>query len=938
MQAAEEFTIRVAGESTIEVSNFEFLELVTGGAHPGFIPLTGNPIAGRTMPAAAKLVVEGASTSSIQLRGLDGTMLQTLSLEDMGWPGDDPALPLPRQTNFKEFMGDITVPNVPFQVYVTGTTNGGSQYQRVFPGVFRPQTVEIIAGSIPNLHPGQSFTHKIQIKNSGAADTFKLAAVDDQNFLGGVWPSGFTLNTNETKEVEVLINVPANAVPLTTDNVHFAVEGSSSNATATVGPFAIAEVPALQLGSFTLTPIGGDGDAFLDPGEGATLSVQLINNGTNTATNVRAGLSTSTAGIAVSQNFSEFSNIPPSANGTNLTPYVIYVPPNIGCGQAIQLALSATSIGNGSTSVGEYNFTVFVGQQTISNATRSYTGPAVSIPDGNSAGVNVPITVSGLTGQIDDLNFRIDGTTCNSTTTVGLNHTWVEDLNATLRSPNGTTVSLFEAVGENGDNFCNTLLDDQATNLIQNVTAANAPFTGSFKPRSPLNAFRGENPNGVWTLNVTDFVSADGGSVRAFSLLFTSSQFSCNAAPGDTTAPSCTLTDFRPGPPASADITTQDTGTGLASIRVRTADNVNVVVPSFTAGTTAPIVVTGTLIDPNAGGVFEIESTDVAGNVSTCQRTISVTPPQITFRTNRHGNYELYAMNDDGSNQTRLTNTTVNHMNYLWAPNGQKIGVVPEQDGTNWWDILVMNPDGSNRLNLTQDLKFSSAFGWSADSSKIAFESDRDGPFALWTVNADGSSMTRLINTGGAEKSPAWAPNGQKIAYLSYINSVNNKPDIWLINPDGSNAVNLTQTAATEGVPVWSPDGTKILFGRRSSTSVPFDIYVMNPDGTGLTFLATGGTVADYRWSPDGTKIAFLSTRDGNIEIYVMNANGSNQVRLTNHSALDMGPMWSANGQRIVFSTFRTGNWEVFIMNADGSNQVNLTNNPAIDDAGRWRP
>ena len=633
VQAPEQFSIRVAGESTIEVSSFEFLELVSG-LHPGFVSLTGDPIAGRTMPAAAKLVAEGASTASIQFRGLDGTVLQTLSLQEIPWPGDDPALPLPRETHFKEYIGNITVPNVPFQVYVTGTTNSGSQYQRVVPGVIRPQTVEIISPPVPNLHPGQSFTYNIQVKNSGVADTFQLTGVDDLNFLAGMSPTNFSLNTNETKNVKVQINVPANAVPLSLDNLRFVVEGTSSSASATVGPFSIAEVPALQLVSFTMTPIGGDGDGFLDPGEGASLSVQLINNGTSTATNVRAGLSTSTAEVAVSQNFSDYSNIAPSANGTNLTPYVFYVPPNIGCGQAIQLALTATSEGNGSASVGEYNFSVSVGQQTFSNATGSYTGPVVGIPDEDPAGVNVPITVSGAIGTIDDLNFRIDGTSCTNAvgaTTVGIDHTWVADLVVKLRSPGGTEVNLFEFVGGDGNNFCQTVLDDQATNSIQSVTPANAPFTGSFKPNQPLSAFRGENPNGVWTLNVSDTVESDIGSVRAFSLLFANAQHNCNAAPADTTAPSCTPTDFRPGPPASADITTQDTGTGLASIHVRAADNVNVIVPPFMPGTTASIVVTGTLIDPNLEGSFEIESVDVAGNVSSCSRTVSGSsgPPPI---------------------------------------------------------------------------------------------------------------------------------------------------------------------------------------------------------------------------------------------------------------------------------------------------------------------
>jgi TolB protein len=79
------------------------------------------------------------------------------------------------------------------------------------------------------------------------------------------------------------------------------------------------------------------------------------------------------------------------------------------------------------------------------------------------------------------------------------------------------------------------------------------------------------------------------------------------------------------------------------------------------------------------------------------------------------------------------------------------------------------------------------------------------------------------------------------------------------------------------------------------------------------------------------TKIAFVSERDGNREIYVMNADGSNQKRLTNHPAMDYDPYWTEDGKRIMFTTTRSGNSEVFIMNADGSDQKVLEN-PALYD------
>jgi Tol biopolymer transport system component len=118
-----------------------------------------------------------------------------------------------------------------------------------------------------------------------------------------------------------------------------------------------------------------------------------------------------------------------------------------------------------------------------------------------------------------------------------------------------------------------------------------------------------------------------------------------------------------------------------------------------------------------------------------------------------------------------------------------------------------------------------------------------------------------------------------------------------------------------------------------------FEIYSMDADGGGQTRL-TEDTGEDYSpaWSPDGSRIAFVSTRDGNAEIYVMNADGSGQTRLTNSTAGDLAPAWTRDGSQIGFVTNRDGNDEIYLMNADGSNQTNLTNNPADDASFSFSP
>jgi len=158
--------------------------------------------------------------------------------------------------------------------------------------------------------------------------------------------------------------------------------------------------------------------------------------------------------------------------------------------------------------------------------TFSYTGPSVPVPDNTT--VDVPLVVSGLTGPITDLNVSFDGSACTTTypsTTVGIAHSWVGDLNITLIAPNGTSAMIVNRMGTNGNqqgnNFCNTVLDDSATNPID--TAAVAPFTGSFTPQNPLAAFNAMSPavaNGTWTLRVQDAATNDPGDVHAWSLHF----------------------------------------------------------------------------------------------------------------------------------------------------------------------------------------------------------------------------------------------------------------------------------------------------------------------------------------------------------------------------------------------------------------------------------
>ena len=119
------------------------------------------------------------------------------------------------------------------------------------------------------------------------------------------------------------------------------------------------------------------------------------------------------------------------------------------------------------------------------------------------------------------------------------------------------------------------------------------------------------------------------------------------------------------------------------------------------------------------------------------------------------------------------------------------------------------------------------------------------------------------------------------------------------------------------------------------------EIYVMDTDGGNLRRLTNHpGWDFSPSWSPDGKRIVFESDRDNdrdhNIDIYVMDADGGNQQKLTNHRAWDSSPSWSPDSQRIVFHSKRDGNYEIYVMDTDGGNLQNLTNHPGGDFGPAW--
>jgi TolB protein len=203
-------------------------------------------------------------------------------------------------------------------------------------------------------------------------------------------------------------------------------------------------------------------------------------------------------------------------------------------------------------------------------------------------------------------------------------------------------------------------------------------------------------------------------------------------------------------------------------------------------------------------------------------------------------------------------------------------------------------------------------------------------------VSIDGSNLRRLTSDTFPEADPAWSPDGHRLAYTRSSQTIEGA-GLFVADADGTNGTLLRASGAQ---PAWSPDGTRIAF---SATSTADDlrnsIYIMQADASNeVELVATAaGSASDPAWSPDGTRIAYGGAIT-NQDIFVVNADGSNLVNLTNTAdpAGEIQPAWSPDGVYVVFTGFRNHNQEIVRRKSDGSSETVLTDLGAKDLHPSW--
>jgi Tol biopolymer transport system component len=200
-------------------------------------------------------------------------------------------------------------------------------------------------------------------------------------------------------------------------------------------------------------------------------------------------------------------------------------------------------------------------------------------------------------------------------------------------------------------------------------------------------------------------------------------------------------------------------------------------------------------------------------------------------------------------------------------------------------------------------------------------------------MHSDGSYITRLTTTNYHDERPSWSPDGSKIAFESSREDVPGNAEIYVMNADGTNQTRLTNSSDVARLRFEFGGGQSVFVDRNSNTSPHW-----SPDGTKIAFVM-------YRGVQEDCDRECLLTTQTLWEIYVMDADGSNETRLTDSSSVsDTGdrrnsnPRWSPDGSKIIFDSNRDHGGDVYVMDADGSNQTRLVEWDKSDYVGDWGP
>ena len=315
----------------------------------------------------------------------------------------------------------------------------------------------------------------------------------------------------------------------------------------------------------------------------------------------------------------------------------------------------------------------------------------------------------------------------------------------------------------------------------------------------------------------------------------------------------------------------------------------------------------------------------------------------IAFISERDGNEEVYLVRPWGE-ERRLTRNPARDFVAAPAPDGSVVPVVAvEEDstGVHLEQLLLYPVDGGAPRPIGPRTGRSRSPSWSPDGSWLVLESDEASFRDIYRIGADGKNPRRLTSNPEGNFDPVVSPDGGWIAFAS---SRDGNAEVYVMRADGSEQRRLTAFHLDDWGAQWSPDGGTLAF--LSNREGADRIFLVKPDGTGQRKLHEASDTgsarkdraeADPVWSPDGTRIAYtLRTREGTSRVRVTDVRTGETRDLSDGRGKDSMPAWSPDGRYLVYASDRDGEVDLYLVRADGTGATRLTRAKGADWLPRW--
>lgn len=295
---------------------------------------------------------------------------------------------------------------------------------------------------------------------------------------------------------------------------------------------------------------------------------------------------------------------------------------------------------------------------------------------------------------------------------------------------------------------------------------------------------------------------------------------------------------------------------------------------------------------------------------------------------------------------------------FSWSPDGEHLAFIDDYYYGGGGELYIADADGNN-IQKIDNLR-SSSYSWSPDSEQLVYvRVNEDGMPNVFKKDIYGDEFSQLTDNTDPTlifKYPEWSPEGNNIAFVGYYHPNNNSDkDIseitYIVDLDGTIIFQFASNGVIEDI-IWSPNGKKVFLTKKNLVYeegnyryenheiIAVDINTNRVD-TITTFLNTDIYRILPKLSPDGTLIAYVSTIDGQKELFIIDTNGNNPRNVTNHTGNDNCPIWSPDGTQLLFRSERNNKNSIYKINMSDLKVQYLTNSGADDGVScplSWSP